>query len=152
MSATIATSSASIQTLFRGLCTTTRIHVPRAVHSSSRPHRSLVASRLFAHATRVNYPRKDSQDKDSINTEATEYSKSSTDDDSARQEDAAFNPNVTDPQEQKDLAGKNREVDPQSQKETSRIRLSNITESLLLPIFCYIDGGCLTIREQSNAY
>lgn len=50
-------------------------------------------------------PRKDSQNKDSINTEATEYSKSATDDEGARQEDAAFNPDITDPQEQKDKAG-----------------------------------------------
>lgn len=45
-------------------------------------------------------------DKDSINTEATEYSKSATDDEGARHEDAAFDPGVTDPQEQKDLADK----------------------------------------------
>lgn len=40
-----------------------------------------------------------------MNTEATEYSKSATDDEGARQEDAAFNPDITDPQEQKDKAG-----------------------------------------------
>lgn len=50
-------------------------------------------------------PRKDSQHKDSINTEATEYSKSATDDESARQGDAAFDPDITDPQQQKDKAG-----------------------------------------------
>lgn len=50
------------------------------------------------------YPRKDSQDKDSINTEATEYSKSATDDEGARHDDAAFNPDITDPQQQKDKA------------------------------------------------
>jgi len=54
----------------------------------------------------LTYPRKDSQDKDSINTEATEYSKSATDDEGARQEEAAFNPNITDPQEEKEKAGK----------------------------------------------
>ncbi|KAL8826178.1 MAG: hypothetical protein Q9170_007502 [Blastenia crenularia] len=53
----------------------------------------------------VKYPRKDSQDKDSINTEATEYSKSGTDDASARHEDTAFNPDVTDPGDQKDKVG-----------------------------------------------
>lgn len=42
-----------------------------------------------------------------MNTEATEYSKSASDDESARQEEAAFNPNVTDPQKQKDVAGAN---------------------------------------------
>ena len=60
----------------------------------------------FSQSAQAAYPRKDSQDKDSINTEATEYSKSATDDEGARQEDAAFDPNVTDPQEQKDIAGK----------------------------------------------
>lgn len=51
------------------------------------------------------YPRKDSQDKDSINTEATEYSKSGTDDASAKQEEAAFDPSTTDPKEEKKVAG-----------------------------------------------
>ncbi|KAL8797774.1 MAG: hypothetical protein Q9195_000126 [Heterodermia aff. obscurata] len=54
------------------------------------------------------YPRKDSQDKDSINTEATEYSKSATDDESARQGNAAFDPNITDPHEQQGKAGEGR--------------------------------------------
>lgn len=40
-----------------------------------------------------------------MNTEATEYSKSATDDEGARQADAAFDPDITDPQEQKDKAG-----------------------------------------------
>jgi hypothetical protein len=55
-------------------------------------------------------PRKDSQDKDSINTEATEYSKSGTDDGAARQEEAAFDPSKTDPQKEKDTAGEGTEV------------------------------------------
>lgn len=46
-----------------------------------------------------NYPRKDSQDKDSINTEATEYSKSGTDDQSAAAtESTAFDPKTTSPE------------------------------------------------------
>ena len=49
-------------------------------------------------------------DKDSINTEATEYSKSATDDEGARHADTAFNPDVTDPQEQKDMAERNKGV------------------------------------------
>ncbi len=66
--------------------------------------------RQFSQSTLLEYPRKDTQDKDSINTEATEYSKSATDDEGARQEDAAFDPDITDPQEAKDVAGKNRGV------------------------------------------
>ncbi|KAI9751644.1 MAG: hypothetical protein M4579_005969 [Chaenotheca gracillima] len=58
------------------------------------------------HSSRTtNLPRKDSQDKDSINTEATEYSKSGTDDQSAQQQEAAFDPKMTDPQEMKAKAG-----------------------------------------------
>lgn len=55
-------------------------------------------------------PRKDSQDKDSINTDATEYSKSGTDDDAARNEKAAFDPSQTKPGEEKEKAGEGNEV------------------------------------------
>ncbi|KAI4225060.1 MAG: hypothetical protein L6R36_004187 [Xanthoria steineri] len=62
-------------------------------------------SRPLSHTSSLRHPRKDSQDKDSINTEATEYSKSGTDDASARHEDTAFDPGVTDPGHQKDKVG-----------------------------------------------
>ncbi|KAL8652752.1 MAG: hypothetical protein Q9210_002504 [Variospora velana] len=62
-------------------------------------------NRSFSQSTYLRYPRKDSQDKDSINPEATEYSKSGTDDASARHEDTAFDPNTTGPGEQKDKVG-----------------------------------------------
>ncbi|KAI9712466.1 MAG: hypothetical protein M1812_006881 [Candelaria pacifica] len=59
------------------------------------------------HRTTVkSYPRKDSQHKDSINTEATEYSKSGTDDQAAREEEAAFDPQQTSPEKQRETAGK----------------------------------------------
>lgn len=47
-----------------------------------------------------------------MNTEATEYSKSATDDEAARRENAAFNPKLTKPETQKDKAG-----------EVSRVRI-----------------------------
>lgn len=72
---------------------------------SQQPSLRVPAYRQFSQTLSFALPRKDSQHKDSINTEATEYSKSATDDESARQEDAAFNPDITDPQEQKDKAG-----------------------------------------------
>lgn len=68
-------------------------------------HLTTTSQRPFTQSIQFAYPRKDSQDKDSINTEATEYSKSGTDDEGARQGDAAFDPDITDPQEQKDVAG-----------------------------------------------
>ncbi|KAL8693930.1 MAG: hypothetical protein Q9218_001344 [Villophora microphyllina] len=61
--------------------------------------------RSLSQSTRLAYPRKDSQDKDSLKPEATEYSKSGTDDASARQEDTAFDPSTTNPQDQKDKVG-----------------------------------------------
>lgn len=62
-------------------------------------------SRPFSHSTGLAYPRKDSQDKDSIQPEATEYSKSGTDDGAARQESAAFDPSKTSPEDEKNTAG-----------------------------------------------
>ncbi|PBP20968.1 hypothetical protein BUE80_DR008221 [Diplocarpon rosae] len=65
--------------------------------------------RVFSQSAIRGHPRKDSQDKDSINTEATEYSKSGTDDAAARQEEAAFDPSTTDPQEERKIAGEGNE-------------------------------------------
>jgi len=78
--------------------------------SSTRLSSSLLRARPLSSASRTLYPRKDSQDKDSINNESTEYSKSGSDDQVARQEDAAFDPNKTDPEDQKETAAKGNEV------------------------------------------
>ena len=83
----------------------TRISAVKQQARSQHPLLSRPAHRHFSQTLSFALPRKDSQDKDSINTEATEYSKSATDDEGARQEDAAFDPDITDPQEQKDKAG-----------------------------------------------
>ncbi|KAL8930743.1 MAG: hypothetical protein Q9208_000284 [Pyrenodesmia sp. 3 TL-2023] len=72
--------------------------------SSSKASKS-PTSRSFSQSPCIGYPRKDSQDKDSINRESVEYSKSGTDDASAGQEDTAFDPSTTDPGEQKDKVG-----------------------------------------------
>ena len=55
---------------------------------------------------RCAYPRKDTQDRESINTDATEYSKSGSDDNAAQQDRAAFEPGRTDPEEAMHEAGK----------------------------------------------
>ena len=55
-------------------------------------------------------PRKESQDKDSIDTEATEYTKSGTDDEVARQADAAFDSSITSPEAEKAKAGEGNQV------------------------------------------
>lgn len=85
--------------------THTRITTIKQQPRSPQPLPRIPAHRQFSQTLSFALPRKDSQDKDSINTEATEYSKSATDDEGARQEEAAFDPNITDPQEEKDKAG-----------------------------------------------
>ncbi len=80
-----------------------RLRVPS--HTRISAIKAQLPRRQFSQSTRLAYPRKDAQDKDSMNTEATEYSKSATDDEGARHDDAAFNPDITDPQQQKDKAG-----------------------------------------------
>ena len=78
------------------------LHIARGrfAQPSKQDHvRSLRTAGRFA------YPRTDSQDRNSINTEATEYSKTGSDDLSAQQDEAAYNPNITNPQKQKDVAG-----------------------------------------------
>ena len=83
----------------------TRISTIKQQARCQQPLLKAPVLRSFSQTLSVSLPRKDSQHKDSINTEATEYSKSATDDEGARQEDAAFNPDITDPQQQKDKAG-----------------------------------------------
>lgn len=47
-----------------------------------------------------------------MNTDANEYAKSSTDDTMAQNEEAAFDPSITDPQEAKKKAGEGNQVNP----------------------------------------
>jgi len=61
--------------------------------------------RTFTTTPSALLPRKGSQDRESIDTEPTEYSKSGTDSESAAQEEAAFDPNNTKPETEKDVAG-----------------------------------------------
>lgn len=100
----------------------TRISTVKQQARSEQPLPGIPARRQFSQTLSSALPRKDSQHKDSINTEATEYSKSATDDESARQEDAAFNPDITDPQQQKDKAGEGTAGDTVSNSSTLRQR------------------------------
>jgi hypothetical protein len=67
----------------------------------------------------VSLPREDSQDKDSIKNEATEYSKSRTDDDAARNEEAAFDHKLTGPLEEKAKASEGNKVCQDGPEESS---------------------------------
>lgn len=64
-----------------------------------------VRSRQLSQWTACSYPRKDSQDRNSIDTESTEYTRSGSDDEVAAIDDAAFNPDLTDPDSQKKKTG-----------------------------------------------
>lgn len=151
MSARIPTSSSSILVIPRHLHKHRRFQTSTAASLKIRTAPFTAVARPFSYSSRLTYPRKDSQDKDSINTEATEYSKSATDDEGARQEDAAFNPDVTNPQEQKDMAGKNRGVNTtQSQKHAQPARFSILSLQLsraMIHFNFYIHGG---IKDSAN--
>ncbi|TVY48936.1 hypothetical protein LOCC1_G001382 [Lachnellula occidentalis] len=67
------------------------------------------STRHFSQRCSSQYPRKDSQNKDDLKPESTEYSKTGTDDQSAQNEDAAFNPDITSPEAEKKVAGKGNE-------------------------------------------
>jgi hypothetical protein len=74
------------------------------------PHAPIFTVRSFHFQPAYNYPRKGAEDKDSIDREPTEYSKSGTDDQAAAQEEAAFNPHDTNPESQKKTAGEGNDV------------------------------------------
>jgi hypothetical protein len=58
-------------------------------------------------------PQRSAQDdREKISTDANEYAKSGTDDTVAGNEQAAFDPSITDPQEAKKKAGEGNEVNP----------------------------------------
>jgi len=64
-------------------------------HPSTNP--SVLSYRCFTATPSPFFPRKESQDKDSIDTRTSEYSQSGTDDDAASS-NTAFNPNQTKPE------------------------------------------------------
>ncbi|KIV80210.1 hypothetical protein PV11_07726 [Exophiala sideris] len=51
-------------------------------------------------------------DREKMNPEANEYAKSSSDDSAAKNEEAAFDPNITDPEEARKKAGEGNDVNP----------------------------------------
>ena len=86
--------------------------------SPLRPHfRSLSATPLRSAGTQDSkeYPsqqRAAQLDREKINRDPNEYSKSGTDDSSAANEEAAFDPNITDPEEAKKKAGEGQDGNP----------------------------------------
>jgi hypothetical protein len=85
-----------------------RLMAGRAVRPPAFP--TSIRLRPLHQSSLLRMPQKDSQDKDSINTDASEYTKSGTDDDAARNEKAAFDPSQTVPGKEKDKAGEGNKV------------------------------------------
>jgi len=87
-----------------------RLSARRVTHQTRPLYPSLTLQIRPLHQTSLRgLPRKGSQDKDSIDTEATEYTKSGTDDEAAHQDEAAFDPNKTSPENMKEKAGEGNE-------------------------------------------
>lgn len=66
----------------------------------------LLGARTFQSAPARRMAYKDDQDRESLKPKAQEYSKSGSDDGAAAEADAAFDPNETSPEAEKDTAGK----------------------------------------------
>jgi len=89
----------------------------RPLHPARTPFRSLsITPRRSAGDQdpdeNPNHQRAAQLDREKIDRDPNEYSKSGTDESSANNEEAAFDPNITDPQEAKEKAGEGNEVNP----------------------------------------
>lgn len=109
------------QYLFSSSFLSSRFYRPHTSLTSLRPHRPSVSLRPFSTShtilksgTDTNPdPQRDAQkDREKISPDANEYSKSGTDTSAAAQDEAAYNDNISDPQEAKKEAGKGNEVNP----------------------------------------
>ncbi|CAG8983928.1 hypothetical protein HYALB_00006895 [Hymenoscyphus albidus] len=77
--------------------------------SSSRTFPSASSSvRTLTTSTPLSFPRKGNEDRESMNTDSDEYTKSGTDDLSAKQEEAAFDPKATKPETERKIAGESK--------------------------------------------
>ena len=99
------------------------LRLPRAIHisSTSRSYR-LLRPRPFATSLAFGdrsseggerNPQRDAQqDRDKINTDANEYAKPGADDTAAKNEEAAFDPDITSPEGARQKAGEGNEENP----------------------------------------
>ena len=86
--------------------------------------------RHFSQSQRPCWPKKQSQDRESIDTESTEYSKSGTDD-SAAHSKVAFDPTTRSPEEEKSQASK--------EKMSASILQTRARQNTVLTKNCYRD-------------
>ena len=86
--------------------------LPKSITPYYAPRILPAASTRFLTTTpAVAFPRKNAQNREDMNTEPTEYSKSGTDSGAALEEEA-FNPDITRPEDEKASGGQNLEVGP----------------------------------------
>jgi hypothetical protein len=104
-------SSRKLHRLSRGIY----ISPASRTHAVLRPRTfttSLVLGDRSSEGGDRNPQRNAQQDRQKINTDANEYAKSGTDDTAAKNEDAAFDPNITTPEGARKKAGEGNEENP----------------------------------------
>lgn len=115
----------------------------RTTRSLYRPS-TFIPSRALSQTTRV-AARKDAMGKDDLKPEPNEYSKSASDDEAARIDGTAFNPNQTRPEEQ--LESGEQEKGTVSAPSKGEVRQSPYTSTLL---YCHSWGdGETAVSFQS---
>lgn len=92
-----------------------RTLIPRALPRTRSTTTTTLSSGLtrLLSTTTPRLARKGAEDKDSLQPSRSEYSQTGTDDAAAVNEDAAFNPSKTRPEDEVDTAGKNKKDNPQ---------------------------------------
>jgi hypothetical protein len=89
-----------------------RMARPSDAKSHIRPWLARGIVRQYHQSSILQRPDNSYQSRDSIQTSKSEYSKSGGDENTAAQEEAAFDPNKTDPQREKDTAGQGQNGNP----------------------------------------
>ncbi|KAK0281286.1 hypothetical protein LTR35_007662 [Friedmanniomyces endolithicus] len=89
-----------------------------AMRPATRAGRRVLTPRPF-HILPRQLARKDTQDKDSLKPEPSEYSKSGSDDAAAAVDDAAFNPDITSPEQEQASAKEQSGSDAENPLEVS---------------------------------
>lgn len=87
------------------LCKATRSARPQAFRTAPTSHPRLLSKTAF-----LRIPQKGAEDRNSINTESSEHTKSSTDFEAAQQDQAAYDPSKTSPESQMESAKSDKEV------------------------------------------
>ena len=85
----------------------------RLAAQSTRPRTHAITPTQLRPISQTPYllsPKKGAEDRNDINTESTEHSKSSTDADAAQQDQAAYDPSKTSPESEMESAGDGKEV------------------------------------------